>query len=82
MVTQKTSLDDLFNIVTTTLPDVAAGEIFIVKDLFRGFEWNRIEKGKRRRLGSMVFTWANNKGSSVIQPLDKTPQNQQRYQKL
>ena len=82
MISSTTSLDDLFDIVKTTLPAVNAGEIFIVKDLFRGFEWNRIEKGKRTKLGSKVFAWANNEGSSVIQPLDKTPQNQQRYKKL
>lgn len=82
MVTQKTSLTDLFNIVTTTLPDVDEGEIFIVKDLFRGFEWKRIAKGNRTKLGSMVFAWANNAGASVIQPLNKTPQNQQIYKKL
>lgn len=83
MVNEKTSLEDLLSIVIDTLDEVNTGEIFIVKELFRGFEWNRIGKGNRTKLGSMVFAYANgDEGSTVIQSLDKTPQNQQKYKKL
>lgn len=83
MVDMNTSLQDLFEIVIETLDDVNTGEVFIVKELFRGFEWNRIKKGNRTKLGSMVLAYANGKeGSSVIEPLGKTPQNQQIYKKL
>ncbi len=83
MVDMNTSLQDLFEIVIRTLDDVKTGESFIVKELFRGFEWNRIKKGNRTKLGSMVLAYANsNDGSSVIEPLGKTPQNQQIYKKL
>ncbi|KGX89175.1 DUF1413 domain-containing protein [Pontibacillus litoralis] len=77
-----TSLNDLFNIATTTLQDVDQGEEFIVKDLFRGVEWKRIAKGNRTKLGSMFFAFANGEGNELIQPLGKTPQNQQIYKKL
>lgn len=83
MVDMNTSLQDLFEIVIRTLDDVKTGESFIVKELFRGFEWNRIPKGNRTKLGSMVLSYANsNDGTSVIKPLGKTPQNQQIYKKL
>lgn len=83
MVDINTSLQDLFEIVVKTLDDVNAGEVFIVKELFRGFEWNRIGKGNRTKLGAMVFAYANgDEGSSILEPLDKTPQNQQKYRKL
>lgn len=81
-VTSNTSLDELFEIVKSTLAELNTGEEFIVKELFRGFEWNRIAKGTRTKLGSMVFNFANHEGSTIIGPLGKTPQNQQKYKKL
>ena len=57
-------------------------EIFMVRDLVRGFEWNRIPRGDRTRLGSMFFAYAQgDDGSKLIEPTDKTPQNQQRYRR-
>lgn len=82
IVTNNTSLQDLFNESVNTLSDLQSGEVFIVKQLFRGFEWERIAKGNRTKLGSMFFSYANNNGSSIIKPLGKTPQNQQQYLKL
>ncbi|WP_034438048.1 DUF1413 domain-containing protein [Clostridium ihumii] len=82
IITKNTSLQDLFNESVNTLSDLQPGEIFIVKQLFRGFEWERISKGNRTKLGSMFFNYANSAGSSIIQPLGKTPQNQQQYKKL
>ncbi|MBI6104896.1 DUF1413 domain-containing protein [Clostridium perfringens] len=81
-ITNTTSLQDLFDQAITTLSDVNSDEKFIVKELFRGFEWNRISKGNRTKLGSMFFNYANTKGSNIIHPLGKTPQNQQIYIKL
>lgn len=66
----------------TSLDDVSQGEKFIVKDLFRGFEWNRIPVGNRTKLGSMFLNKATEENSYLIKPLDKTPQNQQIYEKL
>ncbi|MBO3444112.1 DUF1413 domain-containing protein [Clostridium sp. CCUG 7971] len=68
--------------VEDALNELNPGEEFIVKDLFRGFEWNRIAKGYRTKLGSMVFNFTNHKGSTSIEPLGKTPKNQQRYKKI
>lgn len=58
------------------------GEVFIVKDLFRGFEWNRIEKGNRTKLGSLYLNFAENEGSELIKGIGKTPQNQQKYRRI
>ena len=83
MVNKNTALEELFDIVVSTLNDVEEGEIFIVKELFRGFEWNRIPKSFRTKLGAMVLVFANSdEGSFLIEPLGKTPQNQQIYKKL
>lgn len=63
----------MFNIATETTKDVEFGEVYVVKDLFRGFGWNRISRGSRTKLGA----YANNEGSDDIIPLVKPPQNQQ-----
>lgn len=81
-IDSNTSLKDLFEIAKGTLGELVSGEEFIVKDLIRGFEWNRIAKGDRTKLGSMFFNFAQNEGNKIIVPLGKTPQNQQRYRKL
>lgn len=82
MITATTPLQDLCNIATFTLSDVAPEETFLVKDLFRGFEWSRIDKGNRTKLGSMFYSYAKGNGAGIVEPLGKTPQNQQIYRKL
>lgn len=82
LITNKTSLQYLFNQSVNTLSELQSGEIFIVKQLFRGFEWERIDKGNRSKLGSMFFSYSNTDGLSIVKPLGKTPQNQQKYIKL
>ena len=82
MITNQTSLKDLLELAKEATGDVVSGEEFIVKDLFRGFEWKRIDRSNRTKLGSMYFAYAQNGGSIVIKQLDKTPQNQQKYCKL
>lgn len=81
-INNTTSLEELFEKVKITLTELNTGEEFIVKELFRGFEWNRIAKGNRTKLGSIVFSFANHEGAAIIEPLGKTPQNQQQYRKL
>ncbi|WP_419885718.1 single-stranded DNA-binding protein [Paenibacillus sp. B-A-8] len=75
------SLQELMDVAKETIEELDQGEKFLVKDLFRGFEWNRIGKGDRTRLGSMFYNYALNEASSQLNPLGKTPQNQQMYVK-
>lgn len=82
MITATTPLQDLFDLAIRTLADVEPGETFIVRDLFRGFEWNRIDKGNRTKLGSMFYAYAQSTGANCIEPIKKTPQNQQLYKKF
>lgn len=77
-----TSLENLFKIATDAVNEINSEGQFIVKDLFRGFEWNRISKGNRTKLGGMFFNYSKNEGSGVIRGIGKTPQNQQKYEKL
>ncbi|WP_322907234.1 DUF1413 domain-containing protein [Paenibacillus campi] len=80
LIDEKTSLEDLFKKAISTLHEVNSNDReFVVKDLFRGFEWNRIPKGNRTKLGSMFFNYAKNDSRNLIIPLGKTAQNQQLY---
>jgi hypothetical protein len=79
---ENTSLEELLQISKLTISDLQSGEEFIVKDLFKGFEWNRISKGNRTKLGSLFFAYSKNEASSTLTILGKTPQNQQRYKKI
>lgn len=81
MVTKNMELQELYNLSIAAVSDVDSGEKFMVRDLFRGFEWNRIPKGYRTKLGGMFFTYATGYGSNTIESLGKTAQNQQMYKK-
>lgn len=81
-IDRDTSLEVLINNAKNTIDDLNTHEVFIVKDLFRGFEWNRILKGNRTKLGSLFYNFAVNEGGNQLKPLGKTPQNQQKYEKI
>lgn len=79
-INEDTSLKELFNEAVATLNEINfEDKEFVVRDLFRGFEWNRIPKGTRTKLGSMFFEYAKSPSNSLITPLGKTAQNQQLY---
>lgn len=60
---------------TTHLLD---GEIFLVKDLFKGYEWNRIPRNDRLLLGTLFLNYVN-KTDGAIQAIEKTSSGQQKY---
>lgn len=83
MIDANTSLQDLMNHAKNEVQHVSSTDRdWIVRDLFKGYEWNRIKVGNRTKLGSMFFSYATNEGSAIIQTLGKTPQNQQQYRKI
>lgn len=56
------------------------GEIFLVKDLFKGYEWNRIPRKNRLLLGTLFLNYVNS-NNNEIEAIDKTSSNQQKYRK-
>lgn len=63
------------------IQNLNSGEVFLVKDLFRGYEWNRIHIKDRLNLGILFKNEVLQKPNLGIQMLDKTSSNQQRYKK-
>jgi hypothetical protein len=53
-------MNDLNSLLKTAIDETAhvrEEETFLVKDLFKGYEWNRILKGDRLMLGSMFLSY-------------------------
>lgn len=56
------------------------GETFLLKDLFKGYKWNRLAIEQRVVLGSLFLEKVKDKKS--VQALEKNSSNQQVYQKM
>ncbi len=56
------------------------GEVVLVKDLFKGYVWNRIPRKDRLLLGTLFLNWVN-KTDGNLKAIEKTSSNQQRYEK-
>ena len=74
-----TPLDVLLQAAKDTLELVETGEVFTVRELFRGFEWKRLPMGERIRLGSLFYVYAQTEGLDRVTIGEKTKQNQQQY---
>ena len=83
MITATTTVQDLLTIAINKLDEFPSGEVFIVRDLFCGVDWNRVPMGTRIKLGSMFLDYVSNPNNKpLLEKLEKkTPQNQQRYKK-
>lgn len=56
-------------------------EIFLVKDLFKGYEWNRIPVKDRLLLGTLFLHEVHKERIPVI-AVEKTSSHQQKYQRI
>jgi len=56
------------------------GEVFLVKDLYKGYFWNRIPRRNRLLLG-IFFLNHIQKTNGDVKAIEKTSSNQQKYQK-
>ncbi|HOA80466.1 hypothetical protein B4064_1635 [Caldibacillus thermoamylovorans] len=57
------------------------GEVFLVKDLFKGYIWNRIPRKDRLLLGTLFLNRVS-KMKGNIKAIEKTSSNQQKYKKV
>lgn len=65
------------------IPLLHKNEEFLIKDLFKGYEWNRLETGERRQLGSVFQnTVKNGELKGIVEMGKKSTSNQQIYIKL
>jgi hypothetical protein len=74
------NVNELLDYAIDEVRNIKANEIFLVKDLFKGYRWNRIPRRDRILLGTLFLNTAKNE-SSYLDPIEKTSSGQQKYRK-
>lgn len=81
MITKETTVSELLNMAIEASKHVTKEDKpWVVRDLFIGYEWNRIPVGNRTKLGGQFYTHVEK--NKDIKAIGKTAQNQQQYQKI
>lgn len=75
------TVNQLLETTKSEIKELKSGEIFLVRDLFKGYEWNRISRSKRLLLGTLFINFVKNTDIN-INIIEKTSSGQQRYQKI
>ena len=58
--------------------NLKTNEVFLLRELFKGYEWNRIERKDRLLLGSLFLNYVKSENSN-IKILEKTSSGEQKY---
>lgn len=72
--------NELLEIAKEELKNLNSEEIFLVRDLFKGYEWNRIFRSNRLLLGTLFINYIKSADIGIV-PIEKTSSGQQRYKK-
>lgn len=70
--------NDLLTQAIEETKNLHANEVFLVRDLFKGYEWNRISRSDRLLLGTLFLNYVNTSGTN-LSPIEKTSSGQQKY---
>ena len=76
-------MSDINNLLENAIEEtqnVLLGEKFLLKDLFKGYEWNRISRSERLLLGTLFLNYVNTTKNNIA-PIEKTSSGQQQYKK-
>ncbi|ROR28513.1 uncharacterized protein DUF1413 [Mobilisporobacter senegalensis] len=73
-------IDQLLDHAIKETENVNLNEEFLLKDLFKGYEWNRIPHKDRLLLGILFLRYVEN-NKTFITPFKKTSSKQQIYTK-
>ncbi|MDD3393411.1 MAG: single-stranded DNA-binding protein [Anaerotignum sp.] len=72
------TVNDLLEVAKNELVNLKPGEIFLVRDLFKGYEWNRISRSNRLLLGTLFLNYIKS-CSTNVDVVEKTSSGQQKY---
>ena len=73
------NVNELLESAIQEIDHIQVNEVFLVRDLFKGYEWNRINRSSRLLLGTLFLHWV--KQTDGITPIEKTSSGQQKYRK-
>lgn len=74
------NINELLDIAKAEIIKLAPHEIFLLRDLYKGYEWNRISRSDRLLLGTLFLNSVKTDDNGVV-PIEKTSSGQQRYLK-
>lgn len=74
------NVNEFLEIAKSEIKNLKPGEIFLLRDLFKGYEWNRISRSDRLLLGTLFLNYINITNANVA-PIEKTSSGQQKYKK-
>lgn len=81
VVNNNVSANDLLLQAKKEINKVPSGAVFLVRDLFKGYEWNLYPRNIRLVLGTLFLNYVESENTSVL-VLEKTSSNQQKYKKV
>lgn len=74
------TVNELLEQAKKELQYLNSSEIFLIRELFKGYEWNRISRSDRLLLGTLFLNCVKTEDIGV-EAIEKTSSGQQRYKK-
>lgn len=75
------NVNELLESAKAEIEQLNPEEIFLVRDLFKGYEWNRVSRSDRLLLGTLFLNYIKTTDSGIV-PIEKTSSGQQKYKKI
>ena len=73
------TVSELLNQAINEIKYLEVNEIFLLRDLFKGYEWNRISRSNRILLGTLFLNKISSENLEIAASI-KTSSGQQKYQ--
>ena len=72
------TVNELVSLAIGETEKLHSGEVFLVRELFKGYEWNRISRSDRLLIGTLFLNQINSSRNNII-VIEKTSSGQQKY---
>ena len=70
--------NDLLDLAIDETKHLHTNEFFLLRDLYKVYEWNRISRSDRLLLGTLFLNYVHTSGTR-LKPIEKTSSGQQKY---